>query len=132
MIAHGADLTDTSALIWATCNDESAESIETMAFLLDAGVDINHLEHPFTERGLPLKRMDRCCGTALHHAAYNWKPEKVRFLLERGADRNIKGWKGLTALEAVQIHSAVNEDLIEVLEALRGEWYHMFDIPGSE
>lgn len=64
--------------------DDSA-CIEMMAYLLDQGADINALEH----QGNPEyreRRKGQAVGTALHRAAQKEKKERVRFLLERGAD----------------------------------------------
>ncbi|OCK72688.1 hypothetical protein K432DRAFT_412068 [Lepidopterella palustris CBS 459.81] len=42
-------------------------------------------------------------GTALHQAVERQDAERVRFLLQRGANRNIKGFQGFTPIEAAEI-----------------------------
>lgn len=95
LLEHGAKLDDSNALhaVAGSREDDSA-CIEMMAYLLDQGADINALEH----QGNPEyreRRKGQAFGTALHRAAQKGKKERVRFLLERGADPSALNSQGI-------------------------------------
>jgi ankyrin repeat protein len=91
--------------------NENPEPIRIMAYLLDSGIDINRLQRvDEPDAATPLT------GTALHHAVNRRDAERVRFLLQRGANRDVKGFRGFTALEAAEAMG-----LNEMAEVLRNE-----------
>ncbi|KAH0555920.1 hypothetical protein GP486_006133 [Trichoglossum hirsutum] len=98
LMSHGARLEGSDALIAAAASmNENPEPIKIMAHLLDSGVDINRLQNVRDpDAATPLT------GTALHQAVERGDAERVRFLLQRGANRDVKGFQGLTALEAAE------------------------------
>ena len=55
-------------------------------------------------------------GTALHYAAYSKDPAKLRFLLDNGADKNIRNNFGETALDKAR-RRHYHKECIEVLES---------------
>ena len=55
-------------------------------------------------------------GTALHCAVCSKDPAKLRFLLDNGADKNIRTNFGVTALEYARKYN-YHEECIEVLES---------------
>ena len=55
-------------------------------------------------------------STALHYAVYSRDPAKLRFLLDNGADKNIRNNDGETALEYARNYYYPKE-CIEVLES---------------
>jgi ankyrin repeat protein len=74
-------------------------NVEVLRFLFERGVDINN--QSIDEKGQP-------GFSVLHCAVFNNKPEAVKFLLENGADRNVKmsswaGQKDVTPLQLAQI-----------------------------
>ena len=70
----------------ATSGKPDAEAFIMMEHLLELGVDINGMD----EVQGPYGR-----GTPLHYAAISGRVERVRFLLEHGADPHMThfGWK---------------------------------------
>ncbi|KAI9760178.1 MAG: hypothetical protein M1840_002595 [Geoglossum simile] len=98
LVSHGARLEGSDVLIAAAASiNENPEPINTMVYLLDSGVDINRLQTVHDPDAAPL-----CTGTALHQAVGRKDAERVRLLLKKGANRDIKGFRGLTALEAAE------------------------------
>lgn len=97
LIKHGANLKDTDVLSWVTSNDdEAAKPLEMMEYLLDVGVDVNHVQKVQT----PSKAyINRFLGTALHHAVKSRDVRRLELLLARGADWTLKDVKGFTPLE---------------------------------
>ena len=95
LLAHGAKLEDSDALHSAAGNrTKKPGRVEMMAHLLDLGMDINALfrrEHP------PGRRVGR--GTPLQSATGPQEVDRIMFLLERGADREVKNTLGQTPLE---------------------------------
>ncbi len=83
-----------------------------MDFLLAHGVDIDRLEREFDAQGDPLY-LTVFSGTALHRAVERNDAERVRFLLQRGANRHVKGLKGLTPLEAAEEYKL--NDMVDIL-----------------
>lgn len=109
LISHGADLQKTRALITAAESyNVNPAPVEIMALLLDHGVDIDRVEimyDPFDATVF--------AGTALHRAVEKQDAERVRFLLWRGANRHVKGFKGLMALEAAEARGL--RDMVDIL-----------------
>lgn len=69
-----------------------------MSFILDCGFDIN----AFNISKRPSTTRSSVIGTALHVAARCGHVDRVRFLLDRGADRNVRHpdiANGMTAAE---------------------------------
>ncbi|KAH0556967.1 hypothetical protein GP486_005243, partial [Trichoglossum hirsutum] len=112
LVSHGARLEESDALIAAAASmNGSPEQIKIMSYLLDNGIDINRSERVREPDAATL-----LTGTALHQAVNRGIAERVRFLLQRGASRDIKGFRGLTALEAAEA-----KGLSEMAEILRNE-----------
>ncbi|KAI9766044.1 MAG: hypothetical protein M1839_005035 [Geoglossum umbratile] len=98
LVSHGARLEGSDVLIAAAAStNENPEPIKIMEYLLDSGVDINRLQRVHDPDAETLST-----GTALHQAVGRDDAERVRFLLRKGANRDIKGFRGLTALEAAE------------------------------
>ena len=105
LLDHGAMVSNTNALHMAVrSTSRSRRSRRDMVeFLLDAGVDIDAIEHagnwPFSPN----------YGTALHVAASCGHEDLVRLLLERGADTSIQNLSYRTACEAAKMagHSRI-------------------------
>lgn len=95
LLEHGAKLDHSNALhAAAVSREDDSACIQMMVYLLDHGADINALEH----QGNPQyreRRKGHAFGTALHSAAQKGKKERVRFLLEKGADPSVLNSKGI-------------------------------------
>ncbi|OCK73027.1 ankyrin [Lepidopterella palustris CBS 459.81] len=99
LVSYGAKLEGTEAVIAAAASmNENPEPIKIMAYLLDSGVDIDRLQCVDEAEATTF-----FTGTALHQAVEKQDVERVRFLLQRGANRNIKGFRGFTPIEAAEI-----------------------------
>lgn len=59
-------------------------------YFLDVGVDINILERSVDAEGTEREVPNSYYGTALHRAIKSRDVEKVKWLLERGADKSVK------------------------------------------
>ncbi|MEL7238863.1 MAG: ankyrin repeat domain-containing protein, partial [Planctomycetota bacterium] len=114
-----------------------AGSLELVRFWLDEGIDVHSnppdyrktdgLHTPLhgaidvasmkllIERGADLNSWNRWNGTPLHGAVVTGSYDKVRFLLEAGADPTIEDYDGMTPLAL-----AIKYDREEVIEELRG------------
>lgn len=80
--------------------------IPMMKYLLNIGVDVNGPD----DSGNPHHRY----GNPLHYAIAQGPPANVRFLLEHGADPNLKDARGKTAFElADEIKDGMDEILKE-------------------
>jgi ankyrin repeat protein len=55
--------------------------------------------------------------TMLQHAVHENDPDKIRLLLEHGADRNLKGYINSTPLDYAKKHHPKHKECIEVLES---------------
>jgi len=82
LLEYGAKLNDSNALQSATMGPTG---IPMMGFILDCGFDINAFD---VSRKPPATR--RRIGTALHVAARYGHRDRVQFLLDRGANRDIR------------------------------------------
>ncbi|EON66585.1 hypothetical protein W97_05831 [Coniosporium apollinis CBS 100218] len=112
LISHGANLQDTMALISAAASERTnSDTFEIMTFLLDHGVDIDCVERVYEPLAATVYY-----GTALHRAVEREDAERVRFLLQRGANRHIKGFEGVSALEVAEMR-----ELKEMADILRNE-----------
>jgi ankyrin repeat protein len=83
-----------------------------MAFLLDYGIDINEISTFGYRRS---KRAGDENGTPLHAAVRSGFEDRISFLLDRGADPNVKTECGDTALDYARRWNF--ETGIKVLEA---------------
>lgn len=114
LVSYGGNLQDTMAMVTTASRYDLAPVVfETMAFLIDQGADIDRVEKDHLE---PLA-MTVYAGTALHRAVDGEDAERVRFLLQKGANRHVKGLKGLSALEV-----AAMRGLTEMAHILRTEY----------
>lgn len=91
-LEHGARVENSNALHAAA---RGRSGIPMMGYLLDQGVDINALEHQHNPEYFE-RRKHFGFGTALHCAAQRGSKERIQYLLERGADREIKNTIGYT------------------------------------
>ena len=111
LIAHGGDVRQTNALHGAASGGRPGR-VEVLAYLLDCGAPINAIDrehhklgfHYFSAMGL---------GTALHCAAQQGHVDEAAFLLERGANRDIKDTRGRTALELAEKYG--REEVVKLL-----------------
>ena len=86
LLNHGLNLDETDALHAAAGAFEAPPGrLKMMARLLDLGMDINAIE----QRGKPGSR-NTVKGTPLHSAVYVDEEENIAFLLERGADKEVR------------------------------------------
>ncbi|KAI9794097.1 MAG: hypothetical protein M1833_000462 [Piccolia ochrophora] len=93
LLERGAKMERSVPLHAAAISVEDAGRIPMMAHLLELGVDINGSDDVWG----PYRR-----GTPLHHAVAEVHLEKVRFLLENGADPHLKNDWGMTPLERAE------------------------------
>ena len=78
LLERGAKMEYAATLHFAICSAKpDAEAFAMVDHLLELGVDINGTDDVKGPHG---------CGTSLHYAAGSGRPERVRFLLEHGAD----------------------------------------------
>lgn len=98
----------------AESESESAGRMEVLQWLLDeAGFPINQREFEYDPEEFH-KWWGNGLGTALHFAVYANDPGRVRFLLERGCDVNLKDTLGRTARELCREER--NAEVIAVLD----------------
>ena len=132
LLENGATLKHTSSLHAAAAKHRQADSIALMNLYLDHGVDINELlfdGRPVTGRG----NMDKDFGTALHIAAREGSKlaaragspegglERVKLLVERGADVKKLSKEGLTARDWAQLWERHKEkEYLEEIMTARG------------
>ena len=98
LMSYGARIEDCCPLHEAALVHEDAERIPMMAHLLKLGVDVNAQDY--------LKHGSYGRGTALHWAIWHYNPEKVRFLLDNGADPHIENLFGLSPLKQVELRGS--------------------------
>lgn len=105
LLQRGAKIECSSALHAAARTGRAdSEAFPVMAYLLDHGADINALEHQGSPEYFERMKMERrhAFGTALHSATFSRKKERVRFLLERGADRDVLNTQGGTVAGSIR------------------------------
>jgi hypothetical protein len=121
LIDHGADISRAKLLHDATAISDDRECIEQMEFVLGRGVDINARATYPGDAG-PGSRGYRNGientgneGTALHWAVrgFRTRPEvnklpRVKWLLERGADRDIRDNIGLKPIDYASDPDMIN------------------------
>ncbi|RDW73394.1 hypothetical protein BP6252_07301 [Coleophoma cylindrospora] len=99
LLEHGAKLDASYPLHHAATRPEPADgsSIAMMDYFLNLGVDINALQfenHP--ERTMD---SDRDLGTALHWIAGEGRTDRLKYLIQRGADIHRKSSQGRSPLD---------------------------------
>ncbi|KAA6410228.1 MAG: hypothetical protein FRX48_05649 [Lasallia pustulata] len=117
LLQHGAKIGYNNALhaVAGACKGDS-ECIPMMAYLLDHGANVNALERQsnpeYCERmkSHPSISME----TALHCAAYRGSKERVQFLLDRGADPQLRDSPNFTAADSVNEYDETG--IAELLE----------------
>ncbi|KAM0438640.1 hypothetical protein ACHAPT_001393 [Fusarium lateritium] len=94
---YGVDFTKTNALHEAARSMKDFQ-INTMIYLVDVvGVPVNQLAILYRKK---YRAWSGCSGaTALHCALDAEHPDKMKFLISRGADPNLKGEDGIAALD---------------------------------
>ena len=86
LLEHGAIKADSTPLHSAAGTGMDDERIPMMAYLIEAGYDVNATD------GV---KKNRSIGTPLHYAIRAQSLTKAKYLLERGADPNRPvGWAG--------------------------------------
>ena len=104
MITYGGDLQKSDAFVAATCG---ASGIPMMKFLLGKGCDINAYDHQFNPEfqkrtfGKRKSRFDRVL-TPLQWTISSVSLDRMRFLLEKGADPNARNYSGKTAWQIAE------------------------------
>lgn len=99
LIEQGAEFPDSDDNDRFTTPIHFCDDLEILEMMLPFVKNINAKDH------------DGC--TALHRAAKSWKNEKVKFLIENGADINAQDDNGRTAL-----HHMCRQGLINIVEIL--------------
>ena len=118
LISYGATLPNTSCLHSATRVPEEDWALQIMTFYLDHDVDIDEIEWKGRndKRRLSRSRREvRDDGTALHVAVRNGSLARVKLLVDRGADIEIKTLRnGRTARDIAQVLE--RQEIMEYLE----------------
>ena len=96
LLQYGGTINCTNALHMAVRAPKSGR-YQVIEYLLKAGVDINAIEYAGTERFS--WHAERGVGTALHSAARYGRKKMVHFLLEKGADPEVRDTLGRTPAE---------------------------------
>lgn len=104
LVSHGAVLAQTEALQLAA----ALGRLGMIRCLLDEGADVNGMLDPDSAFGDPTD------GSALHSAAISGHYDTVKFLLERGADPDLRNAAGETALIRAQRNN--HREVIRLLE----------------
>lgn len=97
LVSKGARLDGSRALYAAACSKRS-EQTSILGFLIDQGMDVNslELELPWT---VAQHLRPTVKGTALHAAEKFGHRHLVKYLLERGADPEVRNSEGMTPAE---------------------------------
>jgi hypothetical protein len=106
LITYGAKL-DPQALSNAI-NRRGNGGVQVMKYLIDQGIDMN----------ARVKRFSSALHYAVHQAG---PPDRVRLLLDNGADRSLRNVLGQTPLEAARERRYRTEDAMNVYEMLLEE-----------
>ncbi|KAK8054925.1 hypothetical protein PG993_000152 [Apiospora rasikravindrae] len=109
LLAHGATMHQGPKALLAAADQGS---IEIMRMLLERDADVN--AHPYGEHTLPMYANDEGWGSALHCAVKGGHVEAVRFLLEKGAEREYRNKVGVTALELARKWG--RDEIVRLLE----------------
>lgn len=109
LLEHGAKLQNSNALHAAT---RRPNGIPMMAYLLDRGFDINAIEHQYSPEYFERMKVHGF-GTALHSAVRKGKKDRIQFLLDRGADREIRSTGGKTPAQWAKRYQL--DDCFEIL-----------------
>ncbi len=114
LLEKGADLHRSSALqIVAGSRGVGPQYISMMAFLLDRGANINALYHQGSPEYFERVKDKEPLGTALHHAARRGRKDRVQFLLDRGADPNVRDTAGRLPVDSVNVRDETGiQDLL--------------------
>ena len=97
LVQHGGRVYPSNALPAAAKTSLPGRK-HVLAYFLNHGAPIDAVEFAH-DRSIFKKHWARAFGTALHHAAKRGNNELVEFLLQRGADREVKDSLGKTALQ---------------------------------
>lgn len=110
LLAHNAKMEEApKALLNAAHNGDT----EIMQMLLDYGANVN--AHPYgTYTTLPQDRESESWGSALHCAIGKGHTEAVRFLLEKGADKEYKNKLDMTVLDLAK--KLGNDEIVRLLQ----------------
>ncbi|KAI9884118.1 MAG: hypothetical protein M1823_004089 [Watsoniomyces obsoletus] len=104
LLNHGADLDRSSGLhIVAGARYIGTEYVSMLGFLLDRGAKINQLEHQASPEYFEKVKDQQPLGTPLHYAARRGRKDRVEFLLDRGADPNIRDTAGRLPVDSVRV-----------------------------
>lgn len=118
LLAHGADLSakkrdDATALTLAANKDilQLFKNVSSMVAAAAAGN--NTILETFLSSGTPINALSEHGESALHAACWNGKVDTVKFLLERGADPQIKKADG--ASPVVLASGQKHDDIVALL-----------------
>lgn len=125
LVEHGGLLRDRDLVARASCHRSEGEAgcLKVVRFLLDHGSPID------TYYGKDTKESDNSCNymvigkqNALHFAIGQGMKDLVKFLVERGADRNLPAWSATSTkgravfpVELARMHG--HEDIVSLLES---------------
>jgi len=120
LLDHGADLSakkrDGATPITLTADKEMAALFKNVTSMVSAAAaGKNAILETFLNQGTPINGLSETGESALHAACWNGKTDTVKFLLERGANPQIKKADGATpaSLAAGQNH----QDIVALLNA---------------
>ncbi|KAL4796032.1 ankyrin repeat-containing domain protein [Aspergillus venezuelensis] len=115
LFEYGADVNKGQPLHHTT--KRKSEITEVLAFLLEKGAPLNekiYENHEYSRNAW--KRI--YSGTPLHYAIMWRNLEAIRYLVEQGADVNIKDRRGITPLEyALDVDHRENREITAILKS---------------
>ncbi len=100
LVQHGGEIRS-SNVVPSTAKGSKPGRLEVLEYFLDQGATVDDVEYQH-DVSIFKKYWRRSFGTALHHAARRGNEEMVKFLLERGANQEIKNSMNKTALELAE------------------------------